>query len=89
MDQKVKFGEFIGYGNSCLDSVFRYSKEFRLHEILHDAAGSVQSHSDKGPSYCSMSGRGPNSCLLGHMTEKLFCLYVKIFVLSISNSVDF
>ena len=26
MDQKFKFGGLIGYGNSCLDSVFRYSK---------------------------------------------------------------
>ena len=38
MDQKIKFGELIGYGSSCLDSVFRYSKIFRLHEILQDAA---------------------------------------------------
>ena len=35
MDQKLKFGGIIGYGNSCLDSVFRYSKVFRLHAILH------------------------------------------------------
>ena len=41
MDQKFKFGALIGYGNSYLDSVFRYSKEFRLHAILHDAAGSA------------------------------------------------
>ena len=26
VDQKFKFGGFIGYRNSCLDSVFRYSK---------------------------------------------------------------
>ena len=26
MDQKFKLGGLIGYGNSCLDSVFRYSK---------------------------------------------------------------
>ena len=38
MDQKIKFGGFIGYGNSCLDSVFRYSKVFRLLAILHSAA---------------------------------------------------
>ena len=25
MDQKFKFGGLVGYGNSCLDSVFRYS----------------------------------------------------------------
>ena len=47
MDQKFKFRELIRYGNSHLDSVFRYSKVFRLHAILHDAAGTVRSHSAK------------------------------------------
>ena len=89
MDQKYKFGGLIGYGNSYLDSVFRYSKVFRLHAILHDAAGAVRTHSGKGPRYCYMIGRGPNSCLLGHVTGLLFCLYVKIFLPSIFNSVDF
>ena len=89
MDQKFKFGGLIGYGNSCLDSVFRYSKVFRLHAISHDAAGSVRSQTGKGPGYCYMIGRGPNSCLLGHVTGLLFCLYVKLFVPSIFNSVDF
>ena len=89
MDQKFKFGGLIGYVNSCLDSVFRYSKVPRLHAILHDAAGAVRSHSGKGPGYCSMFGRGPNSCLHGHVTGLLFCLDVKLFLLSIFNSVDF
>ena len=79
MDQRFKFGGLIGYGNSCLDSVFRYSKVFRLHAILHDAAGAVRSHSGKGPAYCYMVVRGPNSCLLGHVTGPFFCLYVKLF----------
>ena len=77
MDQKFKFGGTIGYGYSYLDSVFRYSKVFRLHAILHDAAGAVQAHSGKGPGYCYMIGRGPNSCLLGHVTGLFFCLYIK------------
>ena len=51
MDQKFRFGGLIGYGNSHLDSVFRYSKVYRLHAILHDAAGAVRAHSDKGPAY--------------------------------------
>ena len=88
MDRKLKFGGFIGYGNSCLDSVFRYSEVFRLHAIVHDAAGAVRAHSGNGPGYCYMIGRGPNSCLLGHVTWLLFCLYVKIFLPSIFNSVD-
>ena len=41
MNQKIKFGGLIGYGNSYLDPVFRYSKVLRLHAILHDAAGAV------------------------------------------------
>ena len=41
MDQDIIFGGLIGYGNSYLDSVFRCSKVFRLHAILHDAAGAV------------------------------------------------
>ena len=89
MDQKFKFGGLIGYGFSYLDSVFRYSKVFRLHAILLDAAEAVRSHSGKGPGYCYMIGRGPNFCLLGHVTGRLFCLYVKLFLPSIFNSVDF
>ena len=89
MDQKFEFGGLIGYGISCLDSVFRYSKVFRLHEMLLDAAGAVRSQSGKGPGYCYVIGRGPNSCSLGHVNGLLFCLYVKLFLPSIFNSVDF
>ena len=89
VNQKLNFGGLIGYGNSCLDFVLRYSKVFRLHAILHDFAGAVRSHSGKGPGYCYMIGRVPNSCLLGHVTGHLFCLYVKIFLPSLFNSVDF
>ena len=88
MDQKFNFGGLIGYENSYLDSVVRYSKVYRLHAKLHKAAGAVRSHSGKGPGYCYMIGRGPNSCLLGHVTGLLFCLYVKLFLPSIFNSVD-
>ena len=89
MEQKFPFGGLIDYGNFYLDSVFRYSKVFRLHAILNDAAGAVRAHSGKGPGYCYMIGRGPNSCLLGHVTGLLFCLCVKIFLPSIFNSIDF
>ena len=74
MDQKFKFGGTIGYGDSYLDSVFRYSKVFRLHAILHDAARAVRLETGKGFGYCYMIGRGPNCCLLGHVTGLLFCL---------------
>ena len=89
MDQKYKFGGTIGYGDWYLDSVFRYSKVFRLHAILHDAAGAVRPHSGKRPGYCYMIGRGPISCLLGHVTGQLFFLYIKIFLPSIFNLIDF
>ena len=89
IDQKRNFGGLNGYGNSYLGSVFRYSKVFRLHAVLHDAAGAVRAHSNKGPGYCHMTGRGPNSCFLGHVTGLLFCLYVKIFLPSIFNCVTF
>ena len=89
MDQKLKFGGLIGYGNFYLDSVFRYSKVFRLHAKLHDAAGAVRAQIGKGPGYCYMIGRGPNSCLLGHVSGPLFCLCVKLSLPSIFNSVDF
>ena len=61
---------------------------FRLHAKLHNAAWSVRSHTGKGPGCCYMIGRGPNSCLLGHVTGQLFCLYVKIFLPSIFKSVN-
>ena len=89
MDQKFKLGGTIGYGDSSLDSVFPYSKVFRLHAILHDAAGAVRLQTGKGPGYCYMIGRGPNCYLLGHVTGLLFCLYVKIFLPSIFNLTDF
>ena len=89
MDQKFQVGGLIGYGNSCLESVFCYSKVFRLHALLHDAAGVMPTHGGKGPGYCYMIGRGPNSCLLGYVTWLLFCVYVKLFLSSILNSVDF
>ena len=89
MDPKFKIGGTIVYGDSYLDVVFRYTKVFRLHAIIHDAAGAVRLQSGKGPGYCCMTGRGPNCCLLVHVTGLLFCLYVKIFLPSISNLFDF
>ena len=58
MDQKIKFGGTIGYGNSYLELLFRLSKILRLHAILHDVAGAVRAHSGKSPGYCYMIGRG-------------------------------
>ena len=52
MDQKIEFGGTIGYGDSYLKFLFRHFKAFRLHAILHDAAGAVRAQIGKGPSYC-------------------------------------
>ena len=85
MEQKLKYGGTIGYRDSHLEFVFRHFKIFRLHELLHDIAGTVRAHSGKGLRYCYMIGPGPKSCLLGHVTGLLFCLCVKIFQPSIFN----
>ena len=89
MDKKFKLGGTTGFENSYLDSVFRYSKVFRLHATLHDAAGAVRLQTAKGPGYCYMIGRGPNCCLFGHEAGLLFCLHIKIFLPSIFNLIDF
>ena len=88
MDQKLKFGGTIEYGDSYMEFLFRHFKVSRLQAILHDAAGAVQKNSGRGPVYCYMIGRGSNSCLLFHVTGLLFCLYVKIFLPSNFNSVE-
>ena len=89
MDQKVNFDGTSGFGDSYLDSVFRFSKVFRLHAISHDAAVAVRLQTGKGPGYCCMIGRGPICYLLGHMAGLLFCLYVKIFLPSFFILFDF
>ena len=89
MNQKIKFGGTIGYGDSYLNSVFHYSKVFRLHAIIHDAAEAVRLQTGKGPDYCYTISRGANCCLLGQMTGLLFCLYVKIFQPSNFTLIDF
>ena len=50
-DQKFNFGGTIANGNSYLEFLFRLFKIFRLHAILHDAAGAVRAHIGKGPGY--------------------------------------
>ena len=88
-DQKSKFGGTFVYGDSYLEFLFRDIKVFRLHAILHDADGAVQAQRGKSPGYCYMVVRGPISCWLGHPGGLLFCLHVKLFLLSIFISIDF
>ena len=89
MDQSFEISGLIGNGNFYLVSVFRYSKVFRLHAILHVAARAVRAHSGKGSGYCYMIVRGSKSCLFGHATGLLFCLYVKPVLPSTFKSVNF
>ena len=45
MDQKVKFGGNIGYGNSYSEFLFRHFEVLRLHAKPHDATVTVRAHS--------------------------------------------
>ena len=69
--------------------LFCHFKVSRLHSRLFDAAGAVKLQSGKDSGYRYMIGRGPFSSLLDHVTGLLFCLYVKHFLPSFFNSVDF
>ena len=89
MDQKIKLGGTIGYGDSYLEFFFRHFKVFRLHAELHDAARSVRAHSGKGHGCCYIIVRGLNSFLLRQVTGLPFCLHVKICLLSSFKSDDF
>ena len=88
-DQKFNFGRPNGYCDSYLEFLVRHFKEIRLHAILHGAAGAVRAHNGETLGYCYMIGRGSSSCLLDPVTGLLFCLYVKLFLHSIFNSVNF
>ena len=71
-----------------MEFLFRPFKVFRLHAVLHDAAGAVRAYSGKGSGFWYMIGQGPNSCLLHNVAGLLFCLYVELFLPSIFNSVN-
>ena len=69
---KIKFGGISGYADPYLEFLIRHFKLFRLHAILHDAAGSVRALCDESLGYCYKIGRGPKSFLLAHVTGLLF-----------------
>ncbi len=86
VDEKCPFGGIIGCGNSNLEKIFRYSKIFRLHAILHDASGFIKREFNKGPGYCYAFKCPINCCLLGHVTGIAFCLYLKFFKSTLYNN---
>ena len=89
MDQKHKFAGTIVYGDSYLEFLFCHSKVIRLHATIHNAASAVQAHIGRSAGYCYMIDWRRISCLIGHMIGLQICLYVRIFLPSIFNSVDF
>ena len=52
MDRKLNCGGITGCGDSYLEVTFRLLKILRLHALLHDVVGAVQSHSGKVPGHC-------------------------------------
>ena len=92
LDQTFLLGWGIGHG---LWTPFSYSKVFRVHAILHDAAEAVRLKIGSGSGYCYMIGRGPKSCLVGHVNGVVSCLYLKLFLpsnfklIKVSNSLTF
>ena len=85
MGQKIKFGGTIGYGDSYLEFFFVISKYLdytQYYLMLLEQCGHIMG---KGFGYCYTIGRGPNSCLLCHVIGLLFCLYVKIFDIELTE----
>ena len=80
-DQKFPFGGLIGYGNSCMDDFFANSKIFRLHAILNDAAGSVNSTTYRGTLVSLMFYL--DFQVLVFLVTCLGCSSVKIFASSV------
>ena len=79
-NRKNPFGGKIGRGDSQLEHIFGRSKLFRLHAVLHDAAGYVRARSGRGPGYCYLFQHFPiNCCFLGHLLGLVFCTYAKLF----------
>ena len=89
MDQKFKFIGTVGYRDSYLEFLVRHFQIFRIHELLHNAAGAVRAHSGKSPENCYMIGLGQNSCLLVRVTGQLYWLNITLFLPSVFKSVDF
>ena len=86
IDQDCEYRWTIVMGTRTWSFYFVISKYLDYTQYY---TGAVRARIGKGPGYCYMIGRGPNSSLLGHVSGLLFCLYVNVFLLSIFNSADF
>lgn len=78
-DMEARYGGLIGIGNSRLDKYLSRYKIFRLHAVLHDAAGHVKRVYNTGPGYSYIIPFPFNWCFVGHVFGLLFCLYLKFF----------
>ncbi|XP_075249798.1 uncharacterized protein LOC142342376 [Convolutriloba macropyga] len=80
MDEKSPYGGIIGSGNSKLDYMLKWSKIFRLHAAIHDAAGQLKTRFNIGPGYPYCWPFCPvNSPLLGHFTGLFYCIMVRVW----------
>ena len=74
MDQKFNFTGAFDFGDWYFEFLFSQFNVFRLHAVLHDAAGAVRAQCGKGPSYCCMIGPEPNSFVFAHVSKPIPCL---------------
>ena len=81
-------GGIIGIDDSKLDRIFKHSKIFRMHAVIHDAAGLVKSISNKGPGYSYILPLPISCCFFGHVFGLIFCTYIKTFKHSLYKRFD-
>ena len=88
MDFLYPHGGLIGYGNSNLDTMAGFSDVFRLDAKLHDAAGAVQAERKLTGLLLCVWTWTQFLFFSGHITGFRYCLYLKIFLLSIFSLFD-
>ena len=54
INREAPFGGLIGVGDSKLEKLLKWSKNFRLHARFYDAAGYLKTNLNIGPGYCYM-----------------------------------
>ena len=52
INREAPFGGLIGVGDSKLEKLLKWSKNFRLHATFHDAAGYLKTNLNISPGYC-------------------------------------
>ena len=98
LDQKINMremnilyphGGLIGYGNSKLDTLVRFSNVFPYTQIytMQLVLFMQRKEADRVTVTC-LDVDPPSSCVLGHITGLLYCLYLKMFVPSFFNQCD-